>query len=60
MRPEVTRVASALAVAALVPGVASLPTGAQPDASTAREASRLYVFPRDDTGPIGPRHFFQV
>ena len=49
MRPEVTRVASALAVAALVLGVASLPTGAQPDASTAREASRLYVFPRDDT-----------
>ena len=49
MRPEVTRVASALAVAALVLGVACLPTGAQPDASMAQEASRLYVFPRDDT-----------
>ena len=49
MRPEVTRVASALAVAALVLGVACPPTGAQPDASTAQEASRLYVFPRDDS-----------
>ena len=49
MRPEVTRVASALAVAALVLGVACLPTGAQTDSSTAQEASRLHVFPRDDT-----------
>ena len=49
MRPEVTRTASALAIAALVLGVDCLPTGAQPDASTAQEASRLYVFPRDDT-----------
>ena len=49
MRPAVTRTASALAVAALVLGVARLPTGAQPDASTAQEASWLHVFPRDDT-----------
>ena len=49
MRPEMTRIASALAAAAMVMAAACLPTGAQPDSGTAQEATRLYVFPRDDT-----------
>lgn len=49
MRPELTRVAPALAVAVMVMSAACFAAGANSDVSAVQEASRLYVFPRDDT-----------